>query len=88
MKPSHAWWHKEDQIGSPWEAALVAGEGWEDEHQPGDWVKVMRLFRDGHEEQWWALEVSVGPYGLEKDRRAVWWPPPIPGSCPRRRRGI
>jgi hypothetical protein len=71
LKPSHAWWHKEDEIGSPWEAALVAGEGWEDEHQPGDWVKVMRSFRDGHEEQWWALEVSVGPYGLEKDRRAV-----------------
>ena len=71
LKPSHAWWHKEGEIGSPWEAALVAGEGWEDERQPGDWVKVTRSFRDGHEEQWWALEVSVGPYGLEKDRRAV-----------------
>jgi hypothetical protein len=71
LKPSHAWWHKEDEIGSPWEAALVAGEGWEDERHPGDWVKVTRSFRDGHEEQWWALEVNVGPYGPEKDRRAV-----------------
>jgi len=52
LKPSHAWWHKEDEIGSPWEAALVAGEGWEDERHPGeDWVKVTRSFRDGHEEQ-------------------------------------
>src|SRR5215207_4214890 len=71
LKPSHAWWHKEDEIGSPWEAALVAGEGWEDELHPGDWVKVTRSFRDGHEEQWWALEVKEGPYGPEKDRRAV-----------------
>jgi SRSO17 transposase len=72
LKPSHAsWWHKEDEIGSPCEAALVAGEGWEDERDPGDWVKVRRSFRDGHEERWWALEVDVGPYGPEKDRRAV-----------------
>jgi SRSO17 transposase len=71
LKPSHAWWHKEDEIGSPWEAALVAGEGWEDERHPGDWVKITRSFRDGHQEQWWALEVNAGPYGPEKDRRAV-----------------
>jgi SRSO17 transposase len=69
LKPSHAWWHKEDEIGSPWEAAVAAD--WEDERHPGDWVKVTRSFRDGHEEQWWALEVNVGPYGPEKDRRAV-----------------
>jgi SRSO17 transposase len=72
LKPSHAWWHREDEeVGSPWEAALVAGEGWQDERHPGDWVKVRRSFRDGHEERWWALEVKVGPYGPDKDRRAV-----------------
>src|SRR4051812_25100107 len=71
LKPSHAWWHKEDEIGSPCEAALGAGEGWGDERHPGDWVKVRRSFRDGYEETWWALEVDVGPYGPEKDRRAV-----------------
>jgi SRSO17 transposase len=69
LKPSHAWWHKEDEIGSPWEAALAAE--WEGERHPGDWVKVVRRFKDGHEEAWWALEVNVGPYGPEKDRRAV-----------------
>lgn len=69
LKPSHAWWHKEDEIGSPWEAALAAE--WEDERHPGDWVKVVRRFKDGHEARWWALEVNVGPYGPEKDRRAV-----------------
>jgi hypothetical protein len=69
LKPSHAWWHKIGEIGSPYEAALAAG--WEDEHHPGDWVKVVRRFRDGHEEAWWALEVDVGPYGPQRERRSV-----------------
>jgi hypothetical protein len=69
LKPSHAWWHTEGEIGSPYEAALAAG--WEDARHPGDWEKVMRRFRDGHEEVWWALEVDVGPYGPERVRRAV-----------------
>jgi hypothetical protein len=71
LKPSHAWWHRMGEIGSPWEAALAAGEGWEGEERPGDWVKVVRSFRDGHEEAWWALEVDVGPYGPQRERRAV-----------------
>jgi DDE superfamily endonuclease len=71
LKPSHAWWHKIGEIGSPWEAALAASESWEGERRPGDWVKVVRRFRDGHEEVWWALEVDVGPYGPQRDRRSV-----------------
>jgi hypothetical protein len=71
LKPSHAWWHKVGEIGSPYEAALAAGQAWEDERHPGDWVKVMRRFKDGHEQQWWALEVDVGPYGPQRDRRSV-----------------
>jgi hypothetical protein len=71
LKPSHAWWHKEGEIGSPWAAAVVAGQDWEGEHHPGEWVKVMRRFRDAHEEVWWALEVDVGPYGPQRDRRSI-----------------
>jgi len=71
LKPSHAWWHKVGEIGSPFEAAPVAGQAWEDERHPGDWVKVMRRFKDGHKQQWWALEVDVGPYGPQRDRRSV-----------------
>ena len=71
LKPSHAWWHKEGEIGSPWEAAVVAAEAWEGERHPGEWVKVMRRFRDGHEETWWALEVDVGPYGPQRKWRSV-----------------
>ncbi len=69
LKPSHAWWHRESEIGSPWEAALAAQ--WEGVQKPGDWVKVLRRFKDGHEEEWWALEVDVGPYGPERGQRAV-----------------
>jgi hypothetical protein len=71
LKPSHAWWHKEGEIGSPYEAAVVAAQGWEGERHPGGWVKVARRFRDGHEEAWWALEVDVGPYGPRREWRAV-----------------
>ena len=67
LKPSHAWWHKVGEICSPWEGAVAAE--WEDAQHPGDWIKVVRSFRDGHEEAWWALE--VGPYGPERTRRAV-----------------
>ena len=71
LKPSHAWWHKMGEIGSPWEVAIAAGEAWRDARHPGDWVKVARSFKDGHQEEWWALEVDVGPYGPQRERRAV-----------------
>jgi hypothetical protein len=71
LKPSHAWWHKVGQIGSTWEAAVAAGQAWEDQRHPGEWVKVKRHFRDGHEEVWWALEVDVGPYGPQREWRSV-----------------
>jgi hypothetical protein len=71
LKPSHAWWHRVGEIGSPWAAAVAAGRAWEGERHPGDWVKVMRRFRDGHEEVWWALEVDAGPYGPQREWRSV-----------------
>src|SRR5215217_3838079 len=71
LKPSHAWWHRVGEIGSPWAAAVAASETWEGERHPGEWVKVVRHFRDGHEEAWWALEVDVGPYGPHRDQRSV-----------------
>jgi SRSO17 transposase len=71
LKPSHAWWHKMGEIGSPWEAAIAAGEAWRDARHPGDWVKVVRSLKDAHQEEWWALEVDVGPYGPQRERRAV-----------------
>lgn len=34
-------------------------------------MRLERTFRDGHSEQWWALEAERGPYGPEKGRRLV-----------------
>jgi hypothetical protein len=70
LKPSHSWWHQEGQIGALWEVAQ--GAGWKDDNEPGEWVEVVRTFRDGHEEVWWALEVDAGPYyGPRRSQRAL-----------------
>lgn len=69
LKPSHAWWHRVDELGSLWEVANAST--WDEPTQPGDWQAVQRVFRDGHTETWWALEVLAGPYGSHKSRRAV-----------------
>jgi SRSO17 transposase len=68
LKKSHCWWHVEGTIGALWQAAEAAG--WRGAEEPGDWTKVARTFRDGHREEWWALEVGGGPYGKERARRA------------------
>lgn len=68
LRPSHSWLHREGDIGALWQVAR--GAGWKDAKQPGQWRKVERSFRDGHTEEWWALEVTVGPYGPEKTHRA------------------
>jgi hypothetical protein len=83
LKPSHSWWHREGQeIGALWEAAL--GAGWEGPSSPGAWARVERHFRDGHTEEWWALEVEAGPYGPEKSQRAV-VATTDPGNLPERK---
>ena len=82
LKPSHSWWHREDEeIGALWEAAEEAG--WEDATNPGQWVEVVRSFRDGHQEKWWALEVDAGPYGPQRTQRSV-VATTDPGSLPER----
>ncbi|MDQ3182936.1 MAG: IS701 family transposase [Actinomycetota bacterium] len=69
LKKSHCWWHLEGTVGALWQAAEAAG--WRDAEEPGDWTKVERAFRDGHREEWWALEVEAGPYGKGRAKRAL-----------------
>lgn len=69
LKPSHAWYHPEAEIGSFQEAAQEAG--WEKAEQPGRWVKVTRTFRDGSSQDWWALELDIRPFGPDKPERVV-----------------
>ncbi len=69
LKKSHSWWHLQGTIGALWQAAEAAG--WKGADEPGDWMKVLRTFRDGHREDWWALELEAGPYGKERAQRAL-----------------
>lgn len=69
LKPSHAWWHPETEIGSFQEAAQEAG--WERAERPGRWVKVTRTFRDGASQDWWALELDIRPFGPDKQERVI-----------------
>ena len=67
-QPSHAWWRPEGELGSAYELAQAAP--WQ-ATQPGRWQPLVRRFRDGQTECWWALEAEGGPYGRDKAERLV-----------------
>ena len=69
LKPSHCWWHRDEDVGSLAEVAEAAD--WAGPQRPGAWEQVIRTFRDGHDEVWWALDVIAGPYGPPKHQRAI-----------------
>ena len=69
LKPSSGIWAPADAVHTPEEAAQELKWGGPDE--PGDWTPVVRRFRDGHEETWWAADLRYGPYGPDKARRVV-----------------
>jgi SRSO17 transposase len=69
LKPSYAWYRPIGEPGSVEEVAWMAP--WNGEDDPGQWVKLERIFRDGHSEQWWALEAECRAFGPEKQRRLV-----------------
>lgn len=68
LKPSHTWWHYAHEIGSVEDVARAEAFT---EEAPGQWVKVVRRFRDGHEETWWALEGWSKAYSPERKERLV-----------------
>lgn len=69
LKPSHAWWHPEEVAGTLQDVAHEAG--WVSAQQPGKWVRFTRTFRDGSTQDWWAVEIVAGPYGPDKQERAM-----------------
>ncbi|GHO61689.1 hypothetical protein KSC_005810 [Ktedonobacter sp. SOSP1-52] len=69
LKPSHAWWHPEEEAGTLQDVAHEAG--WKGSKHPGKWVCVCRTFRDGRQEDWWALEIVAGPFGPDQKERAM-----------------
>ena len=68
-KPGKGTWAPADQAHTPTEAARELG--WRHPSSPGRWRRVVRRFRDGHPEGWWAADATLGGWGPERRRRLV-----------------
>jgi SRSO17 transposase len=69
LKPSSGVWAPAEAVHTPQEAARELR--WAGPDDPGDWTPVVRRFRDGHKETWWAADLRYGPYGPDQARRVV-----------------
>jgi DDE superfamily endonuclease len=69
LRPSRGVWAREDDPHTPVEAARQLA--WAGAGQPGDWTQVVRTFRDGHTEAWWAAEARLGGWGPQGPIRLV-----------------
>jgi DDE superfamily endonuclease len=69
LKPTKGVWAREGEAHTPEEAARRLR--WGGEEAPGDWTKVVRRFRDGHEETWWAADLTFAGYGPDNPIRLV-----------------
>ena len=69
LKPSSGVWAPVEAAHTPAEAARELR--WNGPDDPGDWTSIVRRFRDGHQETWWAADVRFGPYGPDKPVRVV-----------------
>jgi DDE superfamily endonuclease len=69
LKPSSGIWAPAEVAHTPEEAARELR--WHGPEDPADWCPVVRRFRDGHDETWWAAELTFGPYGPDKSIRVV-----------------
>jgi hypothetical protein len=70
LRPHKGRWAEVEAAHTPQEAAQRLG--WSSPEDPGEWRAIIRRFRDGHEERWWAAEVKtlIG-YGPEESVRLV-----------------
>jgi hypothetical protein len=69
LKPSKGTWAPAEEAHTPQEAAQDLR--WEGPEAPGDWTPVRRRFRDGHEETWWAAQLTLGGRGPDRRQRLV-----------------
>ena len=73
LKPSKGAWVREGAAATPaaaarrqqWDGPLRSGE------RSGDWTRVVRRYRDGHREVWWATEPRFAGYRPEGPVRLV-----------------
>jgi hypothetical protein len=69
LRPRRGTWARAADAHTPVEAARALAWGGPDD--PGDWHPVVRTFRDGHAETWWAAEARLGGWGPDGVRRLV-----------------
>jgi SRSO17 transposase len=69
LKPNKGIWAAAEDAHTPQEAAQDLR--WESPEAPGDWSPVQRRFRDGHDETWWAAELTLGGRGPDRRQRLV-----------------
>jgi hypothetical protein len=62
-------WAPADDPHTPEDAARVVP--WESHRRPGGWTAVVRRFRDGHRETWWAADLRLAGMAPEKTLRLV-----------------
>jgi SRSO17 transposase len=69
LKPSKGTWAPVEAAHSPEEATEALRWGGPD--APGDWSPVVRRYRDGHEDTWWAAELTFAGYGPDRATRLI-----------------
>jgi hypothetical protein len=67
LKPTKGVWAPADAAHTPQDAARQLA--WGGPQQPGDWTPVVRRFRDGHTETWWAADARLPAAGWGPTRR-------------------
>ena len=69
LKPRKGTWVREGEAETPEAAARRLR--WKGPAPPGDWTRVVRQYRDGHTEVWWAAEARFAGYGPDGRVRLV-----------------
>jgi hypothetical protein len=69
LKPTKGTWAPPEAAHTPREAAEALA--WESPEAPGEWFPILRRFRAGHVELWWAAEARLGGYGPDRRQRLV-----------------
>jgi hypothetical protein len=69
LRPSKGSWAPIEDAHTPQEAAQRLH--WNGKDDPQDWTPVVRRFRDGHTQTWWAAELTLVGYGPDQPTRLV-----------------
>jgi SRSO17 transposase len=69
LKPRRGTWAYGPDAHTPVDSARALAWGGPDDH--GDWHPVVRTFRDGHTETWFAADATLGWWGPDGARRLV-----------------